>query len=130
MLEHVLYNAVLHGISLDGTTTYYYNPLSDHDRLRDNSWVCCPPNLSRTLLQVGRYAYAYRDRDVYVNLYLAGDSRFPLASGSVRLQIETDYPWNGDVKLTVTPEQPGPFAVNLRMPAWCRQAEMRLNGQS
>ena len=128
-LEQVLYNAVLHGLALDGTTSYYQNPLTDRDRPRYNAWVCCPPNLSRTLLQVGRYAYGYRERELFVNLYIAGDGRFPLEKNSVRLQVETDYPWNGDVKLTVTPEQPGPFAVNLRIPGWCRQAAMKLNGQ-
>ncbi len=61
VLERALYNAVLHGISLDGTTTYYQNPLSDHDHLRDNCWVCCPPNLSRSVFQVGRYAYRNAD---------------------------------------------------------------------
>jgi uncharacterized protein len=75
VLERVLYNAVLHGIALDGVTTYYCNPLSDRAHPRDNCWVCCPPNLSRTLLQIGRYAYARTDRDLYVNLFVGGTVR-------------------------------------------------------
>jgi len=63
ILERVLYNAVLHGISLDGVTTYYRNPLRDADHPRDNCWVCCPPCLSRTLLRLPDYVYARTDRD-------------------------------------------------------------------
>ena len=101
VLERVLYNAVLHGISLDGVTTYYCNPLSDRDHLRDNCWVCCPPNLSRTLLQVGRYAYARTDRDLYVNLFVGGTVRVPFPSGELLLRVETDYPWDGEVNVRV-----------------------------
>ncbi len=74
-LERVLYNAVLHGIALDGLSTYYRNPLSDHDHLRDNCWVCCPPNLSRTVFQIGRYAYACGQREAWINLYVGGVAR-------------------------------------------------------
>ena len=75
VLERVLYNAILHGISLDGTATYYQNPLSDRDNQRYNSWVCCPPNLSRTLLQAPRYAWAHTADEVYVNLAPAAAAR-------------------------------------------------------
>lgn len=129
VLERVLYNGVLHGISLDGTTSYYQNPLSDRDRPRFNSWVCCPPNLSRTLLQIGRYAYGYSDHEIFVNLFVGSQCDVPLAVGHVQLVVETDYPWDGSVKITLTPEKAGPFAVNLRIPAWCEQAELKLNGQ-
>jgi len=75
-LERILYNAVLHGIGLDGRTFYYRNPLSDRDHPRGNNWCCCPPTLSRTLLHVGRYAYAHTGRDIY-----------EVAEFSVRLRV-------------------------------------------
>ncbi len=127
VLERVLYNAVLHGISLGGTNTYYCNPLSDADHERDNCWVCCPPNLSRTLLQVGRYAYARTGRDLYVNLFVGGTVRVPLESGEVTLRVETDYPWDGKVKLRVEAKSPVPFALHVRKPGWCDRAELTLN---
>jgi hypothetical protein len=99
ILERVLYNAILHGISLNGTNTYYRNPLSDHDHPRDNCWVCCPPNLSRTLLKVGRYAYAYSEHDLYVNLFVGGMIRVPFRSGEVRVRVETDYVDNNSFDL-------------------------------
>ncbi len=128
VLERVLYNAVLHGISLDGTTTYYCNPLSDRDHLRDNCWVCCPPNLSRTLLQVGRYAYARAGRDLFINLYVGGSVRIPFPEGEVRLGVETDYPWHGKVNLRIEGRKPTRFALRLRKPGWCDNAELAVNG--
>ncbi|MBN2473320.1 MAG: glycoside hydrolase family 127 protein [Pirellulales bacterium] len=129
VLERVLYNAVLHGIALDGTSTYYQNPLCDHDRPRDNCWVCCPPNLSRTVLQIGRYAYGHTEHEVFVNLYVGGRCTVPLAAGPLQLDVQTDYPWQGKVRIDVSPEKPGSFAVNLRIPGWCDRAALQLNGR-
>jgi hypothetical protein len=128
VLERVLYNAILHGISLSGTNTYYCNPLSDRDHLRDNCWVCCPPNLSRTLLQVGRYAYASSERDLYINLYVGGTVRVPSKAGEILLRVETDYPWDGRVNLRFETASRMPFALHLREPGWCDKAELQLNG--
>jgi DUF1680 family protein len=127
-MERVLYNAVLHGISLDGTATYYCNPLSDRDHLRDNCWVCCPPNLSRTLLEVGRYAYAWGERDLYVNLFVGGSARVPFPAGEVTLRVETNYPWSGDVAFRVETKSPRRFAIRVRRPDWAGKSQWKLNG--
>ena len=130
VLERVLYNAIPHGMALSGTNSYYQNPLSDRDHLRDNCWVCCPPNLSRTLLQIGRYAFSHTDRELYVNLFVGGSSKTRLAQGTVTLNVATDYPWKGDVKITVLPEKPARFAVLVRQPGWCSKAILKVNGES
>ncbi len=128
VMERVLYNAVLHGISLDGTNTYYCNPLSDTNHLRDNCWVCCPPNLSRTLLQIGRYAYAANAHDLYVNFFLGGTAHANLDGKKVTLRVETDYPWDGKISLKVETESSARFALHVRKPGWCPQAELQLKG--
>jgi DUF1680 family protein len=128
VLERVLYNAVLHGLALDGTTTYYRNPLSDREHPRDNCWVCCPPNLSRTVLQAGRYAYAAAPAEVTLNLFVAGTATVALARGPVSLAVATAYPWEGNVQVTLTAVPAGEFALNLRLPGWCREATLQLNG--
>jgi DUF1680 family protein len=129
-LERVLYNAVLHGIALDGRSSYYRNPLSDKDRLRDNNWCCCPPVLSRTIMLVGRYAYGRTDRDIYVNLYVGGEATFALKHNRVALKVETEYPWKPTVAMTVNPSAPAEFAVRLRMPYWSRDTKLALNGKA
>lgn len=129
VLERVLYNAVLHGISLDGTNSYYQNPLTDANRPRYNSWVCCPPNLSRTLFQVGRYAYAASANELFINLFVGSELRVPFAAGEVRFNVETGYPWNGNMAISVEPEAgEQEFSLNLRFPGWCQQAELKVNG--
>lgn len=127
VLERVLYNAVLHGISLDGTTTYYQNPLNDANRPRDNCWVCCPANLSRTLMQVGRYAVAYDDQGVDVNLYIGGTYTIPLSDAAVQISVETDYPWDGSVRIELLSAPPRPWTMALRIPGWCSKATYRSN---
>ncbi len=129
VLERGLYNAVLHGISLDGTNSYYQNPLSDGNRERYNSWVCCPPNLSRTLFKVGGYACVAGAQEIFLNLYVAGKFEVPLTGGSMGLQVETQYPWDGRVSIHVTHSLPGRIALNLRWPDWCESATLRLNGE-
>ncbi len=124
VLERVLYNAVLHGISLDGTSSYYQNPLSDRDHLRDNCWVCCPPNLSRTLLQIGRYALAYNDSNLYVNLFVAGSYTLPLTDGPVQVEMQTDYPWGGKIRIELAMDAPRELTLRLRLPDWCREATL------
>jgi DUF1680 family protein len=130
VLERVLYNAVLHGISLDGTNSYYQNPLTDHDRPRYNSWVCCPPNLSRTLFQIGRYACAVGGREVFVNLFVGGTVALPWPDDPVKLTVATGYPWDGAVKFMVEAARPQRFALNLRWPGWCGKLTLKLNGQT
>lgn len=129
VLERVLYNAVLHGLGLNATNSYYQNPLSDRDKPRYNSWVCCPPNLSRTILQAGRYAYAASSNAVFVNLYVGGEFSVAFPDQIARFQVATDYPWDGAVKLTVQPAPRKNFALHLRRPGWCRKAALKLNGQ-
>ena len=130
ILERVLFNAVLHGMALDGTNSYYQNPLTDRDRPRYNSWVCCPPNLSRTLLQAGRYAYARTDRDLYVNLFIGGACRVSFPAGEIALRVRTDYPWDGKVVFTIECAAPTRFALHVRKPGWCEAAELALNGEN
>ncbi|MHC4658439.1 MAG: glycoside hydrolase family 127 protein [Planctomycetota bacterium] len=128
VLERVLYNAVLHGISLDGKSFYYRNPLSDQNHPRGNNWCCCPPNLSRTLLKVGKYIYAHNDRDIYVNLYVGGTARITLPGNTMTVIQQTEYPWNENVKILINPESERQFSVNLRIPNWCQEVRLKING--
>jgi DUF1680 family protein len=128
VLEKVLYNAVLHGLSLDGTNSYYQNPLTDRDHPRYNSWVCCPPNLSRTVFQIGRYAYAASANELFVNLYVGSEVRVRFRNGDVRLKVETDYPWDGRIKVAVLPTTSGQkFSLNLRVPGWAQSKTLKVN---
>jgi DUF1680 family protein len=128
VLERVLYNGILHGISLDGKSFYYRNPLHDKDHLRENDWCCCPPTLSRTLLKLGRYVYAKTKNTIYVNLYVAGNAIIHLPNNTVTLIQRTDYPWDGKVKILVYPQSNSYFSIAVRIPGWCQNPRLTVNG--
>ena len=108
VMELALYNGVLSGIAISGDRFFYQNPLASKGGQR-SSWIglaCCPTNLARIIPQVGGLAYARGKRQVYVNLYVAGEASLKLDDGvTVKLAQQTDYPWDGRVRLTVTPER-------------------------
>lgn len=134
VLETALYNGALSGISLEGTDFFYQNPLASRGGRHRNPWfgcACCPPNIARLLGSLGQYIYAQDGNDVWVNLYVGGNASTTVA-GNVPLNIsqDTDYPWSGDVKITVNPEKSANFSLNLRIPSWCNNFDISINGES
>ncbi len=130
VLERVLYNGFLSGVSLTGDAFFYPNPLEcdgaykfNHGAVVRQPWFgcsCCPSNVVRFLPSLLGYGYAHRDDVVYVNLYVAGSATIELKGNTVRLEQETRYPWDGAIKITVKPERPAEFALHLRIPGWSR----------
>ena len=122
VMELALYNGMLSGIALSGNAFFYENPLFSHDGDTRRPWIgiaCCPTNLMRIMPQVGGLAYARSKQHAYVNLYVSGSARLSMDDGlAVTLAQETEYPWKGQVRLTVSPEKPAPFTVCLRIPGW------------
>jgi DUF1680 family protein len=133
LIEHTLYNAVLPGVSLDGQAYFYQNPLEDDGRHRRQPWfgcACCPPNVARLLAQLPGYFFATDGDDTaYVHLYAANEATLTLGDGRpVRLSVDTRYPWDGAV--TVTVDAAGGFALRLRVPAWAEGATLAVNGEA
>jgi DUF1680 family protein len=131
LLERTLYNAMLPGVSLDGETYFYQNPLADEGSHRRQAWfgtACCPPNVARTLASLPGYVYSVSDEGIWVHLYAAGTARIPVDGGRfVALRQETRYPWDGEIAIEVDAE--GELALMLRIPAWCEQgATLTVNG--
>jgi DUF1680 family protein len=124
VLERTLYNALLSGISLEGNTFFYPNPLESvgqHSRTPWFTCACCTGNVTRFIASVAGYAYAAAGRDLYVNLYAGSRADVEVAGGAVRLTQETRYPWDGTIEVAVEPQN-GPlrFTLNLRIPGWAR----------
>jgi DUF1680 family protein len=125
VMERTLYNGLLSGVSLDGKTFFYPNPLESNGQHERSPWfgvACCPGNITRFLASVPGYVYATRGETIYVNLYAAGTGRIDVGDGrTVSLEQTTRYPWDGAVSLMVTPETTRAFAVKLRVPGWARE---------
>jgi DUF1680 family protein len=133
ILERALYNGVNSGMSLSGTLYCYRNPLaSNGERLR-NPWydtTCCPPNVERLFESLPGYFYAMSRDGVYVNLYHNSELDWHLEDGTpLKLVQATNYPWSGDVKVTVYPQRSAEFTVYLRWPSWAASADVQVNGQ-
>jgi len=149
-MERTLYNGLLSGVSLDGKSFFYPNPLESDGRHQRSPWfgvACCPGNMTRFLASVPGYVYAKRGDTLYVNLFVASTAEIEMEGGrKVKLVQETRYPWDGAVRITVSPDRAGPFKVHVRVPGWARgeavpsdlyrfadasdeRATLRVNGQ-
>ncbi len=142
LVENCLYNSILCGISLDGKKYFYTNALRKSDELpyklrwpRERveyiSCFCCPPNTLRTLCEAQYYAYSVGKGEIYVNLYGANTLTTKLDGiGEITLEQKTDYPWDGNVALTVAKlKGKKDFTLKLRIPAWCDNATIKVNGE-
>ena len=132
VLERCMYNGVLSGISLEGNSFFYVNPLEsagDHHRQRWFGCACCPSNVSRFIPSVGNYIYMTGKKEIFVNLYIGSDTKIKLGTNEVQLTQETDYPWSGKVQLNVKPESTEAFTLKMRVPGWCKKYEIAVNGK-
>src|SRR5207237_3955626 len=90
---------------------------------------CCPPNAGRIIAESANFAYTKSDRGVSIVLYGGSHLDTTLADGTrVRLAQETNYPWDGEVRITI--ESAGEFSLMLRIPPWAKEASILINGQS
>ena len=130
VLERTLYNGFLSGIALSGNRFFYVNPLAFDGKLNFNrhslerqAWFdcsCCPSNVVRFLPSLPGYAYAHDGTNIYVNLYIGSSATIELPAGQVSLTQETNYPWDGEITLTVELATPEEFTLYLRIPGWAR----------
>ncbi len=121
VLERVLYNGFLSGVSMDGDSFFYPNLLESFHSKSRSPWfacACCPSNVCRFVPSIPGYIYAHRSDSLYVNLFIGGSATVNLPDNAVSIVQETSYPWNGDVKITVAPKQAGEFSLCIRIPGW------------
>lgn len=128
VLERILYNGMISGVSLCGTKFFYPNPLHSDGKQTFNKgaagrseWFdcsCCPTNDVRFISSIPGYLYAIRGKEVYVNLYVSSQVDLQLGKNKVRIEQQTGYPWNGTIRTTVSPARSSEFTVNFRLPGW------------
>lgn len=123
VLEKTLYNGALDGISLQGNQFFYGNVLASMGRQSRRDWfgtACCPANIARLIASLGNYVYGTDDKDIWVNLFVGSATK--ISSGKIPVSIaqETNYPWDGNLSIAVSPETPASFALHVRYPGWAR----------
>lgn len=131
--EVALYNNVLAGVSLEANSFFYVNPLAADGKTPFNNglpgrspWfgtACCPTNLARLLPQVTGMMYAHSNEHIYVTLYGGNTTEVPLEKGTVTLQQQTGYPFDGNIKIQIDPAmEDQSFTLHLRIPGWLNQS--------
>jgi len=118
LYEETLYNALLGSIDLEGKNFYYQNPLDERRGRYDwHVCPCCVGNIPRTLLMLPTWTYAKSDDGIYVNLFIGSTVTIEDVAGiNVEMIQKTDYPWSGDVSITVNPRQTKRFSIRIRVP--------------
>ena len=134
VMELALYNGILSGMALDGKSFFYVNPLEVQPKackLDERKWhvkpvrqkwfgcACCPPNLARLLSSIGSYAYTEKEDTLYVHLYMGSNVEKTVNGKTVNVQMESDMPWEGNIKIRVQAEN-AKMTLALRIPGWCK----------
>jgi uncharacterized protein len=129
VMERSLYNNVASGVSLDGRSFFYTNPLESNGKFKFNvgslgrqAWFdcsCCPTNICRFMSSVAGYIYAHGKNSLYINLFIGSKSEIELNDGQkVTVSQETRYPWQGDILVRIDPVQKSAFSLFIRVPGW------------
>ena len=128
VLERTLYNGLISGVSLDGKAFFYPNCLTSDGKYKFNQgsltrqpWFdcsCCPSNIIRFMPSVPGYIYAFKDNSIYVNLFIASDAKINLGQNKVKISQETDYPWDGSIKIKIESESQNDVTLKIRIPGW------------
>ncbi len=129
VLERSLYNGALDGLSLSGDRFFYGNPLASRGQHQRREWfgtACCPANIARLVASLGDYVYAKSDDALYVNLFVGSDTKVKLGNTVTAIKMETNYPWDAAVKITVDPEKTAAFKIMVRTPTWVSFNEQSL----
>lgn len=147
--ERAIYNTVLGGVSLSGDEFFYENPmavnpkrvefnesranaLKEHlpilQRVKVFDCSCCPPNVVRFVGSMGDFMYSVSDDTIYAQCYMEGDAEIFLKDKKVCLSQKTDYPFNGKIEITTGTK--GDYALALRIPEWCENYRLMVNGKS
>lgn len=121
VLERSLYNGALDGLSLTGDRFFYGNPLASEGGYQRSEWfgtACCPANIARLVASLGNYIYARSTDALYVNLFVGSNTNINTNKGNIHIEQITNYPWDGDVNIKVTPSSKIKYKVFVRIPGW------------
>lgn len=145
VMERVLYNGMLSGVSLDGTRYFYVNPLEVHPAVAQYRYdmqhvktervpwfgcACCPPNLARLLTSLDTYMFTQDEAKIAMHLYASNESIFDVQGHKLTLHTDTRYPWDGETRVRLEMEEAADCTLSFRIPSWCRTPRITVNGET
>ena len=130
IIERTLYNGLISGISLDGKKFFYPNPTEADGKYEFNmgactrqSWFdcsCCPTNLIRFIPSIPGLIYAANKDSLYINLFITNSAEVSIDGEQMEIAQQSDYPWNGQVNISINPERTKKFTLKIRIPGWAQ----------
>ncbi len=123
VLEKSLYNGALDGISLAGDKFFYGNVLASTGRQARRDWfgtACCPANIARLIESLGNYIYGFNNNSLWVNLFVGSNTAVTVNDQVIPVTMKTNYPWDGEVELGLSPQKKTRFALRMRIPGWAQ----------
>jgi DUF1680 family protein len=123
VLERVLYNGLISGVSISGDHFFYPNPLESMGQHARSAWfgcACCPSNVCRFIPSVPGYMYAQKNNRLYVNLFIGSNASIDFNGSKLEIIQKTEYPWKGSVDFIINPEKKQQFEVAIRIPGWAQ----------
>lgn len=145
IMERLLYNGTISGMALDGKSFFYVNPLEvypekdeqvqafRHVKVQRQTWfacACCPPNLARLVESIDSYIYTQRENQLFVNLFIGNKAKVFEGEKEVSVCMETEYPWEETVKLSVSCRRKDNWEIAVRIPGWCRGYSLTVDGKA
>ena len=130
VMELAIYNGALAGISLSGKEYFYVNPLEDRGKHRRQKWfscACCPTNIIRLIASIPGYLYSYSGNDIWIHHYVGSSAEIKTSNNLVKIDVETDYPFDGYVKIIIYSEKEDEFNICLRIPGWSERNKLVVN---
>ena len=128
VIERTMYNGLISGISLDGKNFFYPNPTESDGKYEFNMgactrqpWFdcsCCPTNLIRFIPSIPGLVYATNEDSLYVNLFISNNAQVNIDGEQIGITQQTNYPWNGNINISINPEEEKTFTLKLRIPGW------------
>ena len=142
LVERTLFNGFLSGVSLDGLTWLYVNPLQVRDghidpggdrSARRTRWfrcACCPPNVMRLLASLDHYISSTDGKGLQLHQYAGGEFRGDVSGAEVVVGVSTDYPWAGRVTVNILDAPVDQdWTLSLRIPQWCTDYTVEFAGR-
>lgn len=144
VVERALYNTLLSGIAMDGKSFFYVNPLEvwpanciphtskEHVKPVRQKWfgvACCPPNITRTLASLGQYIYFKDDEKIYVNLYVANETKTTIGGNEFTMKLDGDFPWNENISFKLSGEKASKGTIAFRIPEYAQGFRISHNGE-
>jgi len=132
LIERLLYNGMLVGYSIDGRKYFYSNPLISYGQEERKEWflcACCPPNVARTIASLGNYIYSKSEKGIWIHQYIGNESEITFNKSTIKIELKSNFPWNGGVKIKLGLDKNRTFSIFLRVPQWCINTMLTVNGK-